>query len=103
MTQPIDTGKVKVTGTGPADPALDCETRASKLDENSAALLISVEEAALILGIGRTLIFELIMQGRVSSVKIGRRRLVVRQALDEFVRELSISQNSNHFAEHYLS
>jgi excisionase family DNA binding protein len=103
MRLPIDTGTVKLAAAGPAEPVLDYGTRAPKLDENGAALLISVEEAASILGIGRTLMFELMMQGKVSSVKIGRRRLVVRQELDEFVRELSISQNSNHFAEHYLT
>jgi excisionase family DNA binding protein len=103
MRLPIDTGTVKFAAAGPAEPVLDYGTRAPKLDENGLALLISVEEAASILGIGRTLMFELMMQGKVSSVKIGRRRLVVRQELDEFVRELSISQNSNHFAEHYLT
>jgi excisionase family DNA binding protein len=103
MRLPNDTGTLKFAAAEPAELVLHYETRESKLDENSAALLISVEEAASILGIGRTLIFELIIQGKVSSVKIGRRRLVVRQELDEFVRELSISQNSNHFAEQYLS
>lgn len=103
MSLPIDAGSAKNAAAGPAEPFLDDENRTSSLEEKSAALLISVEEAASILGIGRTLIFELIMQGKVSSVKIGRRRLVVRQELDEFVRELSISQNSNHFAEHYLN
>jgi excisionase family DNA binding protein len=103
MNSAIKTGTENSATIGPSEPVLDDETRSPKQDEAGAALLISVEHAASILGIGRTLTFELIMQGKVSSVKIGRRRLVVRQELDEFVRELSINQNSNHFAEHYLN
>jgi excisionase family DNA binding protein len=103
MRLPIDTGFEKDGATGALEQDLDNATRTTNLDENGTALLISVDEAASILGIGRTLTFELILQGRVSSVKIGRRRLVLRQELDEFVRELSISQNSNHFAERYLN
>ena len=64
------------------------------MERNDIALLISVEEAATILGIGRTQTFELIMKGSISSVKIGRRRLVVRGDLEDFVRRLSASQNS---------
>jgi excisionase family DNA binding protein len=93
---------LKTVAVGSTEQVLKDEAHAPTLNENDSALLISVEDAASILGIGRTLTFELIMQGKVSSVKIGRRRLVVRQDLDEFVRELSINQNSNHFAEHYL-
>jgi excisionase family DNA binding protein len=103
MTNPINNEIEESTTVGHSAPFLENENQSPHQDENGAALLISIEEAASILGIGRTLTFELIMQGKVSSVKIGRRRLVVRQELDEFVRELSISQNSNHFAEHYLS
>ena len=103
MKLPIDAETVKLAGAEPEETVQDYEAQSPKQEENGGALLISVEETASILGIGRTLVFELIMQGKVSSVKIGRRRLVVRQELDEFVRELSISQNSNHFAEHYLS
>ncbi|MGA2970172.1 MAG: helix-turn-helix domain-containing protein [Acidimicrobiales bacterium] len=100
----LDDGEaMKFAATGPTELDVDDETRATTTVGRSAALLISVEDAASILGIGRTLTFELILQGKISSVKIGRRRLVVRQELDEFVRELSISQNSNHFAEHYLN
>jgi excisionase family DNA binding protein len=54
-------------------------------------LLLSVEEAARLLGIGRTLMFELIGSGAVTSVRIGRLRRVPVNALDRYVRSLEES------------
>jgi len=93
MRLPIDNGSVKFAPAGPSEPVLDYETRAPKLDENGIALLISLEKAALLLGIGRTQIYNLIAQGAISSVKIGRRRLVVKRDLDDFVRRLTDIHN----------
>jgi excisionase family DNA binding protein len=56
------------------------------------SLLLTVEEAAEMLRIGRTRTYELVMSGRITSVKIGRRRLVVRASLQEFVARLVIEQ-----------
>lgn len=47
--------------------------------------LLRVEEAAALLGIGRTRAFEQIRLGRLRSVKIGASRLVPAVALDEYV------------------
>jgi excisionase family DNA binding protein len=55
------------------------------------ALLVTVEEAARLLGVGRTTMFELIGRGDVASVRLGRRRLIARKTLETFVEELSIS------------
>ena len=38
MRLPIDTGSVKFAAAGPAEPVLDYEPRAPKLDENGTAL-----------------------------------------------------------------
>ena len=38
MKLPIDTGSVKFAAAGPAEPVLDYETRAPKLDENGMPL-----------------------------------------------------------------
>lgn len=38
--------------------------------------LLSIPEAAEALGIGRTLVYDLIASGRLRTVKVGRRRLV---------------------------
>ena len=53
------------------------------------ALLLKVEDAARLLGVGRTTLFELIGQGRIQTVRLGRRRLVVRAGLERFVEEIS--------------
>lgn len=51
-------------------------------------LLISVEEAAAILGIGRTAAYELVRKNQLKSVKIGRTRRVVVASLNEYVMRL---------------
>ncbi|MDA2806133.1 excisionase family DNA-binding protein [Nocardiopsis suaedae] len=56
--------------------------------------LLRVEEAAKLLGIGRTRAFELIKDGRLRSVKLGKTRLVPAKALDEFV-ELLLSESTD--------
>ena len=50
--------------------------------------LLTPEEAAQALGIGRTLVYELIGSGRLRSVRIGACRRVPVTAVDEFVAEL---------------
>ena len=66
-------------------------------DGNSSSLiglsqLVTVEEAATLLRIGRTSTYELVMRGTLQSVKIGRRRLVVREGLNRYVSELLATQ-----------
>lgn len=46
---------------------------------------LTVEEAAAILGIGRTLAFELARTGRLPTIRLGRRILVPRAALDRML------------------
>lgn len=48
-------------------------------------LLVSVEEAALALGIGRSLACELIASGALPHLKVGRRTLVPTRALEAWV------------------
>jgi len=48
-------------------------------------LAYSVEEACQALGIGRALAYELIMSGRLHSIKVGARRLIPASALQEFL------------------
>jgi len=52
------------------------------------SLLLTVEEAAVLLRIGRTQTYELVMRGQIRSVKIGRRRLVLRTGAQEYVDRL---------------
>jgi len=46
---------------------------------------LTVEEAAAILGIGRTLAFELARTGQLPTIRLGRRILVPRVALERML------------------
>ena len=56
---------------------------------DNGALLVSVEEAAKLLGIGRGLAYDLVREGRLPHVKLGRRLLVPRQGLEEWIAQES--------------
>jgi excisionase family DNA binding protein len=55
---------------------------------NEPPRLLSIEQAAHILGIGRSTAYELVRLGQLRSLKIGSRRLVPREAIDDVIREL---------------
>jgi excisionase family DNA binding protein len=55
-------------------------------------LVYSVEEAADLLGIGRTFMFHLVATGEIESFKIGRRRKIHRDALDRYIERLRSDQ-----------
>jgi excisionase family DNA binding protein len=48
-------------------------------------LTLKVEEAAEILGISRALAYELVARGELPSLRLGRRIVVPRRALEEMV------------------
>lgn len=50
--------------------------------------LVDVAEAARILGVGRTTTYRLLNEGVLASVKIGRRRLIARGVVEQYVRTL---------------
>ncbi|GIL25711.1 helix-turn-helix domain-containing protein [Actinocatenispora comari] len=50
--------------------------------------LLRVEDAARLLGVGRSTAYDLIAGGLLRSVKIGRRRLVPREAITETIDRL---------------
>ncbi len=55
-------------------------------------ILYSAEEAASLLGIGRTFMFHLIATGEIDSLKIGRLRKIPRDAIDGYVDHLRARQ-----------
>jgi len=70
--------------------ALREEMRAeAEAAQSAPPALLDVEEAARALGLGRTSVYHELMAGRLRSVKVGRRRLVPGDALDEFAALLS--------------
>ena len=67
----------------------DTETRvADSAAPPDGKLLLTVEEAAHRLGIGRTVMYRLVSSGLVESVRVGRLRRIPPECLDEFVATL---------------
>lgn len=52
------------------------------------AIVLSVEQAAAALGIGRSFMYALVGTGAVESIKIGRLRRIPTESLHTFVRSL---------------
>ena len=50
-------------------------------------LTLSIEEAAKVLGIGRNLCYERVKTGEIPVIKIGRRLLVPKKALEKLLEE----------------
>ena len=46
---------------------------------------LSVEEAAEVIGIGRSEVYERLARGEIESVKIGRRRIIPMEAAKRFL------------------
>jgi excisionase family DNA binding protein len=47
--------------------------------------LLSIDEAATSLSIGRTLLYSILLKGDIESITIGNRRLIPAQALDLYI------------------
>ena len=56
--------------------------------ERSVRLLLSVEEAAQRLHIGRSTVYTLVAENQLESVKIGKLRRIPAQALEDYVATL---------------
>ena len=54
---------------------------------DQSKLLLSVPEAAHLLSIGRSRCYDLVLSGQLRSLKLGRRRLIPKEALEAFVAE----------------
>jgi excisionase family DNA binding protein len=63
--------------------------RKSKEVPGGPPRLCSIEFTTQELGISRTSVYELMAAGKLRSVKIGRRRFVPREAIDDFIAGLS--------------
>jgi excisionase family DNA binding protein len=56
---------------------------------SEAPRLLSIKQAVFELGIGRSALYELISAGTLKTIKIGRRRLIAREAIEDFIAALS--------------
>jgi excisionase family DNA binding protein len=48
-------------------------------------LAVSIPEAAWLMNVGVPMVWKLVARGELPSFKVGRRRLVARSALEEFI------------------
>lgn len=60
--------------------------RVNRLD-TSQKLLLTVQEAADLLGVSRAKLYPKVMRGEILSLKDGNQRLIPRAALEQFIRE----------------
>ena len=54
-------------------------------DPAAERLAYSVDEAARLTGLSRDLLYDQMRQGNLASIKVGRRRLITRQHLRQFL------------------
>jgi excisionase family DNA binding protein len=54
---------------------------------DSSKILLTVSEAAILMGLGRTCVYRLVMQGELLSLKIGRNRRIPLWALHAIIQE----------------
>lgn len=62
------------------------------MTEAPKRLLLSLADAAEVLSMKRTSMYELISRGDVVSVKIGKRRLVTAESLEAYVERLTAGE-----------
>jgi excisionase family DNA binding protein len=48
-------------------------------------VLLTIDEAAQALSIGRTLLYDLLMRKQIASIKVGRVRCVPMAAIDDYI------------------
>ncbi|WP_031470165.1 helix-turn-helix domain-containing protein [Sciscionella sediminilitoris] len=63
-----------------------------------ARTLLTVEEAAHQLGIGRTSMYDLVRKGAIESVRIGNLRRIPTEAITAYVQRLTEQQQQNQAA-----
>lgn len=71
--------------TNPHPPS-DSDSTDTLTEATIARQTLTVEEAAQILGIGRTLAFEMARRGELPALRLGRRLVVPRAALEKMLR-----------------
>jgi excisionase family DNA binding protein len=60
----------------------------SSLRAEDAPLLLTVDDVARLLNIGRTQVYALVRDGELESVKIGRSRRFLPEQVDAYIRKL---------------
>ena len=88
QTPQSDARRRPVTLREGVSPMADPTSSVLPGDKPSTPVFVSPLEAARILGLSRTVIYDLMDQGRLRSARHGSRRLVVLSSVYEFARQL---------------
>ena len=76
-----------------AAPPISTPPEPAQSDTRPAGLLMTIADAALALGIGRSTVYELIAKGQLEVVHVGRSARVPTQALHALVGQLRTNPN----------
>ena len=63
-------------------------------------LLLTIPEVAFRLGLGRSFVYQLVMSGKISSIKIGRARRIPVNVLEQFIAARMEEDFDSHFDSH---
>ena len=69
----------------PAPTGDDDSAAAASQDPHGGRLAYSVDEAARLTGLSRDLLYDEMRRGNLTYIKVGRRRLITRQHLQQFL------------------
>lgn len=81
---------------------MDTSTRIEERGQaigSETRLLVSVPEAAELLSIGTTFAWELVHEGAIPTIKLGRRVLVPRSSLEQLIRQNELAMSTMDGAE----
>lgn len=53
------------------------------------ALALGIDEAARVIGVARSMMYEIVARGEIESFKLGRRRLILTKALDAYINRVA--------------
>ncbi len=76
-------------------PVSDETRRRSPYISPSKPLTVTIDDTSRITGLGNTKIYELINQGQLKSVTIGRRRLVLYSSIEALLQARSATRRSS--------
>jgi len=65
------------------------------MNQNSSMnpISVGVDEAARLIGVARSMFYEIIARGEIQTFKVGRRRLVRVKELEAFIKEQARANN----------
>ena len=85
-----------LVGAGQADPRCGVSVVLTTMKGSPMEILFyTPEDAAHLLSIGRTKVFELMASGELQSVQIGRARRIPRESLEDFATRLRTQGSDN--------